>query len=298
MIIACQNSSSKTNRKATNQSTVPDHSNNDLDADSSIGNPEETTLDGTSFFENKVIKAFQNCQRCHAPDDHPVERDRGPMTIYQYKPMLNMLSENTLLPMLRGTLENRPHPNRDPCISGINSSPCQEIANWWDIEFGDIASKQSERPLSTAGAITEVTADGYIIGWAINPQNLTTQVSIEIAINDPNFNEPLTNVANQDLFDNGNPGSHGFRFLLPSKWLDGQRYQLTARIALDLEYIPITEAPLSFIALPKPAANSVLRQYFNSNVLPTMMTDCGCHGNGLTYDFLWQRLLEPFPSEG
>lgn len=296
--LSCQKKSAKTRASDNNAANIQD--SNTTEQDQHVGGDglENELIDGPTYFTENVAKAFQICQRCHAPDDYPVERDRGPMSIYEYQPMLSMLEQNTLLPMIRGTLAGRTHPNRDPCLSGINSSPCKEVAEWWDIEFGNDPEKAGDRPLSSIGAITEVTADGFIKGWAINAKDLNQQVNVQIAINDENFNNPIQIPANQDSFDNGNPGAHGFEMKLPATWLNGQRHLLAARIALESEFLTIEEAPESFIALDKPAAGSVIQQYFTANVLPTMMTDCGCHGNGLNYDFLWLRLITPFPAEG
>jgi hypothetical protein len=298
--LGCQKKSNDKQRAVTTPAAQTDESPNSGDQTDKTRQEsgEESQVSGKRFFEDEVVDAFNICQRCHAPADVPVERDRGPMTIFEYEPMLAMLDANTLLPMIRSQLPNRDHPLNDPCLAGLNSSPCLEVAEWWVIEFGDDEAKQQDRPLLNSGEIVTVSADGMVTGWALDPRDLTRQVQVELAIDDPDFANPITVEANLDLPDNQSEGSHGFQLQLPPAFLDGQPHQLAARILLGDKTEGLTQGAGRFLALPKPEAGSQQRDFFTNTVNPVFMTDCGCHGNSFTYDFLWPRMLDPFPVDG
>ena len=263
--------------------------------------PDETeaTISGRSYFETEVLAAFNLCERCHAPENVPVERDRGPLTIFSYDAMRQMLDENLLLPMIRGDLAARPHPINDPCLNGLNSSPCKQIAAWWDLEFADIPEKLAERPIGEIGAITSIERYGLIRGWAINPtaQNQMAQVTISlIRSNGERFSTTVD--ANLEAFDNDTPGPHAFSLQAPPAWLDGERHQIEASVTAIAEDLSVETNAEGFVGLPKPAAGSAQRTYFQDNLQNIILTNCGCHGNSFTYDYLWDRLLNPFPIDG
>ncbi|SMF13185.1 hypothetical protein [Pseudobacteriovorax antillogorgiicola] len=266
---------------------VPEPQEADLENEGS-----ELEFSGEDYFEGQVVAAFNQCKRCHAGPKIPVERDRGPTTIFNYQAMLTLLDQNTLLPMLRGEINERPHPSNDPCLAGLNSSPCKEVAFWWDIEYGEIAEKENQRPAGSQGNIVDISRDGVITGWAINPSSINDTVDVNLYINNALVQ---TIPANQDIFDNDNPGAHGFQMTLANTYRNGQSFNLSARVVIDGDELELAGSPQDFAALPKQAAG---RTYFDTNVEPLVVANCGCHGRALSYDYSWDRLANPLTTQG
>ena len=280
-LFACTNNQPTT----ANQQVVGKGSVGPVDGDTTQS--ESSQITGEEFFQSRVVEAFNPCERCHAGPEIPVERDRGPTTLFEYEPMKAMLNSNTLIPMLRNRISERPHPNNDPCLADLNSSPCREVVEWWEIEFGDDPSKEKDRPLTSLGAVVSISADGIVSGWAINPRDKSETVTVKFSIGDVDLN-PLE--ANQDIFDNSNDGAHGFQFQLDQIYRDGQSFQLVAMITLDGQDHELSGSPFDFAALEK---NPAGRTFFDDTVRPLLSANCGCHGNSLTYDYSWIRLANP-----
>lgn len=288
IISSCEQEASQKNARVSSSQEA----NNSSDQSKAPSEPSESNkISGQEFFLQTVVPVFNLCQRCHAAETIPVERDRGPISIFEYEPMLKMLNENKLLPMIRGTLEGRAHPVNDPCLAGLNSSPCKEVVRWWDHEFGDDPSKASERPLIDYGQIVSISSSGLVTGWALNPRALTETVTVRLMV-EGNLIAQVE--ANLDTFDADAPGPHGFEYSLPPNLKDGQRRQLIAQIIID-ETLDLEGSPYSFASVPQ---NPLGKEFFDQNVNRLILANCGCHGNSLDYEFAWEKLVNPIPTEG
>ncbi len=251
----------------------------------------DPTVSGQDYFEGQVIPKFNQCKRCHVSNETPIEAERGPLTIFDYAAMKALLEQNTLLPMVRAQLPERQHPMSDPCLAGLNSSPCREIAKWWNIEFGDDPSKENDRPLPLTGTILDVSPDGIVTGWAINPRDQKAIITVNFYVN----GALLGNVpANLDTFDNENPGGHGFLIPLEAPFKNGQRMDLTITAVINNDEEPLRGSPFSFAALSKVAAGNT---YFDETLKNQIIANCGCHGSSFSYDFAWVKLANPLATE-
>lgn len=284
--LACTNK--KTEVKRTTENVGQEQTSSDgQDGDSGQDSQNYPSISGEEFFKIAVVPAFNQCKRCHAGPEIPVETSRGPITIFEHRSMLTMLDANTLLPMLRNQNPERPHPNNDPCLAGLNSSPCKEVAEWWDVEFKDQAEKASDRPLTTIGEIRFVSPDGQVEGWAVDPKNLGSTVSVNIYIGETLLQSVE---ANEDIYDNDNDGPHGFSLSLGEAYKNGQNFQLKAKSLISGQEMELASSPYDFAALPKTVQG---RTYFDDNLDNLIKANCGCHGNSLSYDYSWIRLATP-----
>ena len=287
--LSCTDISTGTKRTPNNVAIESSTSNNEQ-ANNRNDNPSDGSASaGEYFFVNDVLPNLSLCKRCHAPQEIPIENEekRGPTTIFKYEEALTLLDQSQLLQTLRNRNPERPHPNRDPCLAGLNSSPCREIAEWWDIEFGQNPDKINERPLSSFGEVRLITLDGVAEGWVVNPSDLSETISVELYIDN---NLIGTAQADHDIFDNNTEGSHGFRVVLNDSFRNGARFQLKVRIRLDNNLIDLAGSPYVFAALPKKEGGDL---YFEDNLRNILIANCGCHGNSLDYEYSWARLAQP-----
>ena len=248
--------------------------------------PEEQ-VDPELFFNEIVVASFkrENCDNCHAAGP-------GPNTIYDYKLMKQRLNNDILISKINISSN---HGGNDVCLSGINDSPCSEIAQWWEYEFGAIPTRAGQRPLPDLGAIDAVSLSGLATGFAINPRDLTQTMTVTAYMNgDEDTGQALTPVqANVDAADQKNPGSHAYTLQVPPQYLDGEVQNIYLYAVQGNERNLLPGAPFSFRAWSLGSAGEPAFDYFENTVKPGLQLRCmGCHAN-VTYEYNWNRLLKP-----
>src|SRR5690606_35790698 len=108
--------------------------------------------------------------------------------------------------------------------------------------------------------------------------------------------------ANLPYFGLGFSGNHGYQFLIPNAFRDGQQHTLYA-YAVDTEQqntrILLSGSPKSF-RLYQP--NAAARTYYNSTVAPLLRNQCSaCHGDSSVfydYDAVFYLISFPTPANG
>jgi RHS repeat-associated protein len=112
-------------------------------------------------------------------------------------------------------------------------------------------------PKDPVGNLDSIDGDGVVTGWAKDPDSECQSISVHFYIDGPTgkgkfIGETLANVNRSDV------GSHGFRFIIPSRYQDGQKHTLYVHgidATGDLNTL-ISEVPKSF-QLSKPTDTSL-----------------------------------------
>lgn len=154
--------------------------------------------------------------------------------------------------------------------------------------------------LKLRGGIQDVTAVGEVYGWAVFPDDASVILDVDVYINgdatDGTFLGTFT--ANQEGFDNGFEGNHGFRAQIPDEFRDGQTHTLTAFAEIDGNVEPVYSQTFSFRSF-LPTAEG--QQYYNDVVRPLLQANCGgCHTNRapqVNYNAQYDYMLSPNPAK-
>lgn len=103
-----------------------------------------------------------------------------------------------------------------------------------------------------------ITSDGYVVGWALDPTNPTSQLTIKLyidTVNDPSVGSGVTDQLRADVNKSLSvTGNHGFKVKIPSKYRDGKShsiYVFTLPVKTGTSYISgsrymITNSPKTF----------------------------------------------------
>jgi hypothetical protein len=242
---------------------------------------------------NTVVKpAFENrCRSCH---NFIFQGGTAPVTIFDYDPAKAHLASGTSSSnnrLINKALGLASHGGGNICTAGIAQTPCREILQWWETEYGRDASGQN------IGQVTSITEMGVVNGWAVNAQNTAATMDVFISGDGPDgVGTPLTVPALQaNLAGNsGYPGNHMFQFQLPAAFRNGQPHQLFVYVVVGGRKYSLQGSPASYTAFTPTAAGMA---YYNATVAPALTTNCGgCHS--FAYNVLYAYLLSPLPSAG
>lgn len=236
---------------------------------------------GQRYFDQTMLPLFNtNCANCHA-DPRMNPPLRGPLTIFSYDNMRNLLmsgtseADNALSRKVRNV---DPHGGGNQCQAGPTMTPCREISEWWTIENGSTASLD--------GKVTSISDTGEVLGYAVDTRDTSKSVTVQLKVD----GQPtVETVAALDAPDGNYPGAHAFKVLLPANVRDGKEHTIQAYVG-DIA----VGSELKFVAYaPKDAG----RNYFTMTVSPALTNACsGCHV--VRYEVQYSELLSPTPAKG
>ena len=110
------------------------------------------------------------------------------------------------------------------------SSKADEITKAFTITVDPATVEPTTPKINTGpiGWIDTVTADGHIVGWALDPDHLDLPIDVHVyfdggarvgAVPTPGFSDILRDDVNKSL---GATGNHGFSVLIPTQYRDGK----------------------------------------------------------------------------
>jgi hypothetical protein len=225
----------------------------------------------------------------------PVSGTRGPLTIFSYDRMRLLLVDgtgaqrNALFDKISGAAD---HGGGNRCAAGLASSPCKEVAQWWDAEIGG----GSGGGAAVRGKITQVTALGKVFGWAADPADTTAALAVKLYVDGPagaGGTEVATVTADFEGADGNTPGAHAFTFQLPDSLRDKKAHDLYAYAMLDGELEQLGSTAFAFTAF---AFSQAGRDFFEANVRSQLGGCTGCHT--VSYEQQFYSLLVPSPAAG
>lgn len=266
----------------------------DDDVDDDGGNDE---IGGLNFFEKTVLPVFQaQCVSCHTDPGLPSSMP-APFTIYSYNLMKAKLGGTTAKdnPLINKMMNKTTHSGGDRCAGGVSASPCKEVSQWWDLEFGGSDGDGGGSAAGLTGRIFEVTPLGKIIGWAYDVDDTTKHIDVVFYIDGPpgSGTKIGPTIANRGGADNNTPGDHAFLFDVPTQFRDKKKHTIRAYAVVDGVEIALGSESYEFTAY---ALSEAGRNFYNQNVANQVSGCGGCHV--LSYEQHFYALVSPAPSAG
>ncbi len=277
------------------------NNNLDLDSNEPRGNGPRSTptpvprndTELRDFFRNNVEAAFEaSCIGCH---NEPRFGGTATLSIYNYDAMKAKISDgvgpanNQLFNKMRNVIA---HDGGDRCRSGSDQSPCKEVIDWWQEEFG-----QSNQPIA-ASAVTSLTDLGRVIGYASDSNDGARILEVTFFIDGPagtgiNVGSMMANLTGPvgDRFE-----GHYFDFTLPDQYRDGNQHTLYV-YAGGTNAADQVGVERAYTAYKLGQAGDPGFDYYMSDVRPRLQTSCGgCHN--INYQEHFVGLLTPSPAKG
>ena len=246
------------------------------------GEPPPLALnEGKKYFEETIFPLFTaTCASCHAdPRMNPPQR--GPLTIFSYDTMRDLLtdgnsaSDNRLARKVRNI---DPHGGGNRCNAGPTGTPCQEMMEWWRLELGQDSGLD--------GRISSVSIMGDVLGYAVDTRDETKTLTVRIMVDGQLAAETQASKPGPD----GNyAGDHAFNVQLPPALRDGKERVVAAFVG-DRVVGPM----FKYTAYaPKDAG----RAYFTATIAPALNARCArCHA--IQYETQYGALISPPPHKG
>jgi hypothetical protein len=263
-------------------------------------------MTGRVYFDTEVTRAFKEitCRNCHK---FVFEGGSAPLSIFIYDSMKAKLQEggsplaNSLYAYARGT---NGHANySDLCYGSPNSSPCQEIAIWYQKEFGN----GTGTGLPPLGRMDPASASGLVSGWSQDLDEPEEAVQIEIyADGARGVGELVATVPADQMYSGAGPaGKVRFSFQMPDRFRDKMPHTIQA-------YAVDTQDPSQVVELKDSPqtrtwyiATGNGRSHYDSTVMAFITANnnarCGrCHSSSeFAYDrVLYNLFLDPAPPAG
>lgn len=283
---------------ATQSQNDADSADSTADDDSGTGNS-DVSKEAKNFFLNTVATKFEvECKGCHALPQNPTEV-KAPLTIFSYTKMRALLAKgpsgdnNDLLNKMRGMDS---HSGGDRCgASGPDASPCLEVVQWWEKEFGQgQGGNIPGSPLK--GKLESIGATGDVAGFALDSTQTaaTSTVMIYIDRTAGGGSADFTLTANQSGAAGGYPGNHRFAGTLPDAFRDGKDHTANAYVVVNGTATLLQSGTLAYRAWAPTAAG---QSYYNATVRPVLQTRCAsCHV--IQYASQYAALIGPAPNQG
>lgn len=303
-VCACGEGTETTDKKASESKTATEEK---TEKEGTETDPETLTPDqvaanakisGKQFWEVKIYPMIEfSCKGCHADPRFKREKD-GPLTVYNYDKVVAMLKDgtsvnNALLRKLNGIN----HEGGNRCPGGLDAAPCKTIVEWYKAEFGDDGAVPAviENPneVSTeSGAFTRVTAIGKVFGWAVDKQNLTAKIEVNIYVDGNKDSGELvkTMVAGESGPDGNHTGDHQFSFELADKYRDRSVRSLYIYGKIGGADV-LLAGPFAFVAYNYSEAG---RTYYEQTVEPKLTACKSCHI--VSYATHFASLIAPTPA--
>lgn len=256
-----------------------------------------TTGVGPLFFNQTVSPMFdRQCKACHSLPQNPTDT-KAPLSIFSYTKMRTMLEKgpapenNDLMNKMRG-LDS--HVGGDRCGQlGDTASPCLEVAQWWDKEFGQGGNIPGS-PFK--GKLDLVSATGEISGFALDSTQVSASSTVVVYI-DRQVGAgvaDMTLIANRPGAAGGYAGNHRYSGVLPDNFRNGQNHTAYVYILANGQTTLLQGGPLAYTAWAPTAAGQA---YYESTVRPALQTRCAsCHV--ISYASHYASLIAPPPNQG
>lgn len=259
-----------------------------------------TTTGGTTLAENEVWfntnvrTVFQTrCNSCHAEPRFVVGGAAGPLTIFNYSQMRPKLASaggafgNDLIRKVTNVIA---HVGGNTCNLGVtaNDPVCGKIIEWWQKEF-------PLSPTGKAGQLQFVSAGGLVSGWAMNPANPATKITVIFYRDNPAnqggvlLGQTIANATGFGAYD----GSY-FNFQIPANFIDNRTHTVYAYMDTATVDNQIPGTPISYAAFVLSAAG---RTFYNNNIAGIVQNQClTCHAFNI--DSAFGNLVSPSPFGG
>lgn len=250
-------------------------------------------MSGSVFFAQKVKPQFAaRCNSCHIEG---FQSGPAPITIFDYTSMKNLLKngngkyDNYLVNKVSNKAPLS-HTGANQCPSGVTTSPCKEIADWWDAE--NLTGTNPPQSMALVGGIEFVSANGLLNGMSVDASRTNDIVTVSFYVNGPKDTGTLLGSVSADKqqFDPSYP-NHAFSFQLPTIYLDGKNHNIYA-YGRTSTVSDVLLKNTSFVAAAYPKSAN-WDSFFNSNIRATCTA---CHK--LTAQQAYDMLANPTRAKG
>jgi hypothetical protein len=259
-----------------------------------------------SYYDTAVTAAFMgtSCRNCHK---FIFEGGTAPLSIYEYdsmKPKLKKGSSpvaNLLIAYVSGQTGHAS--SQDLCYGNLNNTPCQQIAIWYQKEFGN----GTGAGLPPLGNVETISTAGLVKGWAQDIDEPAKAVRVEIYVNGPMGTGEFAGFANasEDYSGQDATGKVGFTFQLADKYRDRKPHDIyiygvdTQVVSTTVQLRNSPQTNRSYI--PSTAARNLYDSTVRAFIQANGGSSCkNCHGLS-EFDFdnvFYPMLLSPVPPTG